>query len=294
MIDEVDEMLALGFRPQLMNLMDGLPAKRQNILCSATLDEDVEKLILNYFADPQYIELIARGTPIEKIVQKGYYVPNFYTKVNLLEYLLQKNKDIKKVLVFTKNKKLADSLFEEIEPAFPGQIGIIHSNKSQPNRFKALENFEAGVHRVLIATDIIARGLDIAEVSHVINFDTPREANDYIHRIGRTGRADKIGAAITFISDLEKEFKVKIEELMNKKIPMVKLPKDVEVIDRLTPDERPVKKDKNLHKFNKVVEVKGAAFHEKSEKNKQTPNIGKRRQESQRRRKVKIMKRKRP
>lgn len=293
-IDEVDEMLALGFRPQLMAVMEALPAKRQNILCSATLDEDVEKLILTHFAEPQYIELITRGTPIEKIVQKAYYVPNFYTKVNLLEHLLTTNSKLKKVLVFTKSKKLADSLFEEIEPTFKGEIGIIHSNKTQSNRFKALEQFEAGVHRVLIATDIIARGLDIAEVTHVINFDTPQEPNDYIHRIGRTGRADKIGASITFINELEKESQLKIEALMNKKIPMVKLPKEVEVVNKLTPEEKPVKKDKNLHKFNKVVEVRGAAFHEKSEKNKRAPNIGKRRQESQRRRKIKIMKRRRP
>jgi ATP-dependent RNA helicase RhlE len=293
-IDEVDEMLALGFRPQLFTLMEALPAKRQNILCSATLDEDVEKLILNYFLEPEYIELITRGTPIEKIIQKAYYVPNFYTKVNLLEHLLHSDESIKKVLVFTKNKKLADSLYAELEPVFPNQIGIIHSNKSQPQRFNALKYFEEGTHRVLIATDIIARGLDIAEVSHVINFDTPIEANDYIHRIGRTGRADKIGTSITFINDIEREYQEKIEALMNKKIPMEKFPKEVEVIDKLTPDEKPVKKDKNLHKFNKQVEVKGAAFHEKSEKNKQTPNIGKRRQESQRRRKVKIMKRRRP
>ncbi|HEY1038208.1 MAG TPA: DEAD/DEAH box helicase [Bacteroidia bacterium] len=291
-IDEVDEMLALGFRPQLFNLMEALPAKRQNLLFSATLDEDVEKLIKNYFIDPQYVELIKRGTPLEKIIQKAYYVPNFYTKVNLLEHLLLTDDSLKKVLVFTKNKKLADSLYKELEPVFENKLGIIHSNKTQPQRFAAIEKFDTGEHRVLIATDIIARGLDIPEVTHVINFDTPNEPNDYIHRIGRTGRADKIGSAITFITNAEKEYQQAIEELMNKKIPIDELPGEVDVVQKLIADEKPVKKDKNFHKFNKPVETRGAAFHEKSEKNSKTPNIGKRRQENQRRQQLKRLQKK--
>ncbi|MCD6068164.1 MAG: box helicase [Bacteroidetes bacterium] len=292
-IDEMDELLALGFRPQLLTLMQTLPERRQNLLFSATLDEDVEKIIKDYFTKPEYIELISRGTPIEKIIQKGYTVPNFYTKINLLEHLLLKNEDMSKVLVFTKNKKLADLLFAAIEPAFPGTIGIIHSNKSQPQRFAALNSFQEGSYRVLVATDIISRGLDIPDVTHVINFDTPAEPESYIHRIGRTGRADKIGHALVFISPMEKEFRVQIEELMRKPIPMEKMPKEVEVVDKLIPDEKPEKRDKNIAKFNKKLEVKGGgAFHEKSEKNKQTPNIGKRRQESQRRQKLKFMQKK--
>jgi ATP-dependent RNA helicase RhlE len=292
-IDEMDEMLALGFRPQLLTLMEALPERRQNLLFSATLDEDVEKIINTYFSKPEYIELISRGTPIEKIIQKGYAVPNFYTKINLLEHLLLKHEEMSKVLVFSKNKKLADLLYEEIEPAFPGQVGIIHSNKSQPQRFAALNNFNDGAFRVLIATDIIARGLDIPDVTHVINFDTPHEPESYIHRIGRTGRADKIGHALVFISPMEKEYQAQIEALMKKPIPMEKMPKDVEVVDKLIADEKTVKKDKNIAKFNKKVAVKGGgAFHEKSEKNKKTPNIGKRRQENQRRQKLKFLQRK--
>jgi ATP-dependent RNA helicase RhlE len=292
-IDEMDEMLALGFRPQLLTLMEALPDRRQNLLFSATLDEDVEKIINTYFVKPEYIELITRGTPIEKIIQKGYAVPNFYTKINLLEYLLLKHEEMSKVLVFAKNKKLADLLYEEIEPAFPGTVGIIHSNKSQPQRFAALNNFNEGTYRVLIATDIIARGLDIPDVTHVINFDTPHEPESYIHRIGRTGRADKIGHAIVFISPPEKEYQTQIEALMKKPIPMEKMPKVVEVVDKLIADEKPEKKDKNIAKFNKKVEFKGGgAFHEKSEKNKKTPNIGKRRQENQRRQKLKFLQRK--
>jgi ATP-dependent RNA helicase RhlE len=288
-IDEVDEMLNLGFRSQLTTILDILPKKRQNLLFSATLDEDVEKLITVYFNTPHYVELVARGTPLHKIVQKGYYVPNFYSKVNLLEYLLLNDAELKKVLVFVKNKKLADELYKEITPILGGTVGIIHSNKTQPQRFAAIEKMESGEHRVLIATDIIARGLDIPEVTHVINFDTPVEPEDYIHRIGRTGRADKTGTAITFITDAEKVYQKKIEVLMNKKITLEKLPEEVELSDLLTKDEIPVKKDKNLKKFNKpLISAGGAAFHEKKDKNKKVNKGGKRFQESQRRKTVKF------
>jgi len=291
-IDEVDEMLNLGFRAQLFTLMDALPLKRQNLLFSATLDEDVEKLIGKFFLEPQYIELIARGTPIDKIDQRAYPAPNFYTKINLLEHLLDNTPDMKRVLVFVKNKKWADLLYEEMAPSFKEQTGVIHSNKSQPQRFNAIKHFYDGTHRVLVATDIIARGLDIPEVTHVINFDIPVEPNDYIHRIGRTGRADSIGTSMAFMSPLEKDNLKAIEGLMKKKITMEKFPVEVEVSPKLIPDERPVKKDKNIHKFNKKIEVSGPAFHEKSEKNKQVPQVGKRRQERARRVKLANIRRK--
>lgn len=281
-IDEVDEMFNLGFRAQVFNIMDVLPKKRQNLLFSATLDEDVEKLIADFFIQPQYVELVARGTPIEKIIQKAYHVPNFYTKVNLLVHFLNTDTSFKKILVFAKNKKLADLLFKELNEEFPNQISIIHSNKTQPQRFAAIDNFDSGVHRVLIASDIIARGLDIPEVSHVINFDTPTEAADYIHRIGRTGRANSIGTAITFITKKELEYQEKIEHLMNKKIPLFKLPKEVEISEALIADEKIVKADKNLKKLPKVI-PSGGAFHEKKAKNKKVNLGGKRRQEKERR-----------
>ncbi|MDX2173455.1 MAG: DEAD/DEAH box helicase [Bacteroidota bacterium] len=281
-LDEVDELLSLGFRTQLVQLMEKLPLKRQNLLFSATLDEEVEKIIENYFITPQYLELIARGTPIDKITQSAYAVPNFYTKVNLLEHLLLTDDTLKKVLVFCKNKNMANDVFTELEPVLKEQIAIIHSNKTQPQRFAALLDFEKGVSRVLIATDIIARGLDIAEVTHVINFDTPKTPEDYIHRIGRTGRADKIGASITFVTDLEKPFLKGIEVLMNKKIKLTPLPEVVEVSDVLTADEKPVKRDKNLKKIPKL-EVKTGAFHEKKLKNQKVQLGGKRRQERLRR-----------
>lgn len=282
-IDEVDEMLNLGFRPQLKQILDVLPPKRQNLMFSATITDDVETIIDTYFNQPEYIEVITRGTPLEKIIQQGYSVPNFYSKVNLLKFLFQHEKSMTKVLVFVRNKKIADELEKELEE-FQYVLGVIHSNKSQPQRFEAVKQFQSGNYNYLIATDVIARGLDLKDVTHVINFDMPKDSGSYIHRIGRTGRADKSGIAISFITAKEINLQEDIETLMNKKIELFDIPDEVEISEVLTPDEMPVTRDKNLKKIKKLdLESGGGAFHEKKAKNKKIQLGGKRRQEKQRR-----------
>jgi ATP-dependent RNA helicase RhlE len=281
-IDEVDEMLNLGFRAQLTQILDMLPEKRQNILFSATLHEDVEAMIEKYFNAPEYVELISRGTPLEKIIQQAYEVPNFYTKVNLMRWLMRHDKTLNKVLLFVKNKKIADDLELELSPGFETEIGVIHSNRSQPQRFNAVKHFQEGTHRVLIATDVIARGLDLRDVSHVINFDMPKDPSSYIHRIGRTGRADKAGVALSFVLEKDAELLDATEALMRKKITGLDLPDDVEISEELTKEEMPVTRDKNLKKAKKLATPTGA-FHEKKGKNKKEQLGGKRRQEKMRR-----------
>ncbi len=266
-IDEVDEMLNLGFRTQLKNILDLLPQKRQNLMFSATITEDVELLMDTYFNNPVRVEAAPTGTPLENIIQTGYAVPNFYTKVNLLELLLTEDKTMTKVLVFAATKSLADELYEQLEPKFPGVVGVIHSNKEQNHRFNTVKQFHEGNYRFIIATDIVARGIDIAEVTHVINFDTPEVPENYIHRIGRTGRADKKGIAITFITEKEKTEQEAIETLMKYKIPMLPLPEHLEISDVLTDDEKPKVHMKIIQfKVPKKEDV-GPAFHEKSAKN---------------------------
>jgi ATP-dependent RNA helicase RhlE len=268
-VDEVDEMLKLGFRPQVEAVMEVLPERRQNLMFSATLTEEVEALILDFFHDPQKIEIARHGTPLEKIIQQAYHVPNFFTKVNLLKYLLKNDENLERVLVFVATKKLADRLEEQLIKDFPETIGVIHSNKSQNQRFNILEKFKNGDHKVIIATDIIARGLDIPDVSHVINFDMPSESGDYIHRIGRTGRADKDGTAISFINEAEQEQQMGVEALMKKAIPLVPLPEDLEISDIFTEEERPNLGDKHYLKAPTIKHSKGA-FHEKKEKNRKS------------------------
>lgn len=267
-IDEVDEMLNLGFRAQLRRVLDLLPPRRQNLMFSATITEEVEQLMNTYFNNPEVIEAARTGTPVEGITQMGYDVPNFYTKVNLLERLLTNNEDMSKVLVFVSTKSMADQLYSEMEERFPDWGGVIHSNKEQNHRFNTVNRFQDGTYRFIIATDIIARGIDIAEVTHVINFDMPEVPEHYIHRIGRTGRADRKGIAISFITEREKEQQAAIEALMNYKIPMTPLPQDLEISTVLTEDEMPKVKMKTIQVRIPKVEAKGAAFHEKKEKNK--------------------------
>lgn len=269
-IDEVDEMLNLGFRTQLKNILDLLPDKRQNMMFSATMTEEVELLIQEYFSNPARVEAAPTGTPLENIDQFGYHVPNFYTKVNLLHLLLSENAEMTKVLIFAATKALADQLHEQLLAKFPEQVGVIHSNKDQNYRFNAVNQFQNGTYRFLIATDIMARGIDIAKVTHVINFDTPEIPEHYIHRIGRTGRADRKGTSITFITEKEQEYQEAIEELMDYKIPMLPLPENLEISTELTEAEQP----KIYMKSVDVMEINpdAPAFHEKLAKNKKVNN----------------------
>lgn len=266
-IDEMDEMLNLGFRTQLKNILDLLPVKRQNLLFSATITEEVDSFMVDYFNSPERVEAAPTGTPLDNIEQTGYYVPNFYTKVNLLQLLLSHDESMTKVLVFVATKKLADDLYEQFEAQFPGTAGVIHSNKDQNHRFNTVAQFKNRTYRFIIATDIVARGIDIAEVTHVINFDTPEVPENYIHRIGRTGRADKKGIAITFITEKEKASLAAIEDLMNYRVTINALPENLVISNVLTEDEQPKVFMKTIQLKLPSTEGKGAAFHEKSAKN---------------------------
>lgn len=267
-IDEMDEMLNLGFRVQLDNLFDLLPAKRQNLLFSATITDDVEALMDTYFNSPVRIEAAPVGTPLENIEQRAYHVPNFNTKVNLLQLLLEEHEEMDKVLVFVSTKGFADELFERMSAVFPEKAGVIHSNKEQNYRFNVVKQFQEGNFRFIIATDIVARGIDIAGVSHVVNFDIPDVPENYIHRIGRTGRADEKGIAISFVTEKEQADLEKIETLMNYTLPVMPLPGNLELSDVLIEEEIPKVQMKTFLTKPLSREGAGAAFHEKSAKNK--------------------------
>ena len=265
-IDEVDEMLNLGFRTQLKNIIDLLPEKRQSLMFTATMTEEVEQFIAANFIDPLKVEAAPTGTPLKNITQVGYKVPNFNTKINFLEHLLTTDKKMSKVLIFSASKSLADEINRRMEERFPEQLAVIHSNKTQNTRFKTVEQFESGACSILIATDIVARGLDVTAVSHVINMDVPAVAENYMHRIGRTGRAGKKGIAITFITPSDLERKAKVEQLMGRKIKMNSMPEEVEVSTVLIDEEIPKIHMKPIGK--PIKKAGGEAFHEKSEKNK--------------------------
>jgi ATP-dependent RNA helicase RhlE len=278
-IDEVDVMLDLGFRFQLLNIFDILPERRQNVMFSATMTQDVDDLITDFFKSPEKVSIAVSGTPLDNISQQCYDVPNFYTKVNLLNYFLKDKETYKKVLVFVAFKRSADMLFAALDDSFADEICVIHSNKTQNYRIRSIRQFDQGMNRILVATDVMARGLDFDGVSHVINFDTPQFPENYMHRIGRTGRAEQEGISMLFSTPKEQEEKVAIEELMDVEIPKVALPTEVEISELLTEDERP-REDRERSKNRTGLEyVPGPAFHEKSEKNSQTNQGGSYRRE---------------
>jgi ATP-dependent RNA helicase RhlE len=267
-IDEVDETLSLGFRPQLLKIFDFLPAKRQHMVFSATLSEEVSLFLEEYLISPVRVEAARAGLPLDKIDQLAYQVPNFLSKVALLRHLIQQTEANSKILVFVSSRALADLLFEEIKASFKDVIGIIHSNKSQNSRFDTVQNFQKGTIRVLIATDLIARGIDVTDVTHVINFDLPDNPENYIHRIGRTGRADKNGIAITFVSKKDEAALLAIQELMQQQLVFTKVPEDIEFSNELLEFEKPksVIPEKTIKLPQR--ENRGESFHEKKAKNK--------------------------
>ncbi|MEY4433674.1 MAG: hypothetical protein RLZZ44_1808, partial [Bacteroidota bacterium] len=264
-IDEFDEMLNLGFRTQLTALLAMMKTKRQNILFSATMTDEVDAVLNDFFDYPEEVTLSASGTPLEKINQITYQVPNFNTKVNLLKHLLTSDESMSRVLVFVNNKKISDMLFESIDEEFEGQFGVIHSNKSQNYRLSTMAEFQEGNLRGLITTDIMARGLDISNITHVINFEMPELPELYMHRIGRTGRADAEGTSISFVTPREEESFVEVEVLMNKELEITPFPEEVEISTKLIGPE----KDRQPVKFLlKKVKLEGeGAFHEKAKKN---------------------------
>ncbi|EDP69797.1 possible ATP-dependent RNA helicase [Flavobacteriales bacterium ALC-1] len=272
-IDEVDVMLDLGFRHQLMNIFDILPPRRQNIMFSATMTKDVDELITDFFINPTKISIAVSGTPLENIKQIRYDVPNFYTKVNLLEELLHDTNEFSKVLIFVAYKRMADRLFDKLEDIFPGQSCVIHSNKTQNYRLRSIEQFRAGEHRLLVATDVMARGLDIDNITHVINFDTTDYPENYMHRIGRTGRAEKQGRTILFSTEAEQDARERIEELMQMQIETFVIPESVEISTELIEEERPQIREHYNPTKRRDEDAPGPAFHEKKEKN-QKENLG--------------------
>lgn len=270
-IDEFDEILNLGFRVQITTILSMMKTKKQNILFSATMTEEVDDLLDEYFEFPEEVSLAPSGTPLEKIKQYGYHAPNFLTKLNILKDLLHRNEDMSRILIFVNNKRIADYVLDALETEFPEQFGVIHSNKTQNYRLNTMASFQDGEIRGIVTTDIMARGLDISDITHVINLQFSEIPEQYIHRIGRTGRQDKDGIAISFIDPKEEEKQVETELLMNHEIEILPIPEGIEIEVQKLEFEKT--KTTVVFKKKKIDPEKGAAFHEKKDKNKKV-NLG--------------------
>jgi ATP-dependent RNA helicase RhlE len=269
-IDEFDEILSQGFRHQMTTLLDLLKNKRQNILFSATMTDEVDEMLDTFFNLPMEVSLAPSGTPLEQINQQFVEIPNFYTKINYIEQQL-KDPQWERVLLFVSGKRTADLLFDKLEEWEPGRWGVLHSNKSQNYRLQTLAQFQEKNLRGIITTDVMARGLDIRDISHVVNIELPQSPEYYIHRIGRTGRAEKTGEAVSLIAPYEMEFWIEIQLFMDQEVTPITCPDDLDISTRKMDFEIDRKKIKFLLKRPKPSE--GAAFHEKSDKNKKV-NLG--------------------
>ena len=220
-LDEADRMLDMGFAPQLNRIVDQIPKYRQTLLFSATMPPEVEALARKYLRKPVVIQVGRRSQTASTVTHAVYPVPR-HLKNSLLTKLLTDSLH-ESVLVFTRTKSGADRVVRDLEKAGI-DAGAMHADKSQQQRIKALEDFRSGKLKVLVATDIAQRGLDISGITHVINYDVPQQPEDYVHRIGRTGRAAASGDAYTFMSPDEIAMVRIIERTIGQEIPRVSVP----------------------------------------------------------------------
>jgi ATP-dependent RNA helicase RhlE len=217
-LDEADRMLDMGFIHDVKRIIAALPKQRQTLLFSATMPEDIQELAHSILINPVYVEVTPQATTVEKIRQAVYFVERSEKRA-LLEYLLR-DKSFKRTLVFTRTKHRANQLVKQLAQSSI-HAEAIHGNKSQSARERALANFKSGATRVLVATDIAARGIDIDEITHVVNFDLPNESESYVHRIGRTARAGASGVAYSFCEEEERPYLVDIERLIRMRVPVI-------------------------------------------------------------------------
>lgn len=266
-LDEADRMMDMGFMPQLRKIFEVIPNKRQNMLFSATFNQRVEKLSAEFLEFPIRIEVTPPATAASQVHQEVYYVPNLKTKINFLEHLLSDRETFTRVMIFTRNKGTADNVFHYLDRKDLGPVRVIHSNKGQNSRINAVNEFKEGNLRILVSTDVTARGIDVTGVTHVINFDVPMVYDDYVHRIGRTGRAFHEGTAITFVTDAELYHIKKIERLIREQIPVKRIPQAVEITETPFEEAQATAKEIDRQKRRENPEFKGA-FHEKGKRKK--------------------------
>lgn len=263
-LDEADKMMDMGFAPQIREILEKIPRKRQNLLFSATFPDKVHFFADEFLEFPQRIEVTPQGTTAETVDHFYYKTPNLKTKINLLSHLLN-DEAFNKVIVFARTKENANNVFKFLERKLIDQVRVIHGNKGQNSRINAFNDFRDDKVRVLVTTDVSARGLDINMVSHVINFDVPRVYEEYVHRIGRTGRAEQSGIAISFVNEVEEIHMKEIEKIISEYIEERNLPQDVAISPTGKEELKEIALEIDKIKRAKNPEFKGA-FHEKKKK----------------------------
>ncbi|WP_419701793.1 DEAD/DEAH box helicase [Mucilaginibacter sp. NFX135] len=262
-LDEADKMMDMGFMPQINRILEVVPVKRQNLLFSATMSDKIHELSNNFLEYPTIIEVTPQATPAQTVNQHLYHVPNNKTKINLLKKLLDLEGDITKLIIFCKTRIAAEDVYKFLLRKY-GENGVrvLHANKGQNTRINSINSFKNDEVKILVATDVASRGIDVSDVSHVINFDVPVVIEDYVHRIGRTGRALQSGEAITFCGPAEEYYLKKIEKLIKQSIPVSAIPDDVFLEETGYDERQEQNKEIDMQKRREDPDFKGA-FHEK-------------------------------
>lgn len=262
-MDEADKMMDMGFMPQIRKILEVIPVKRQNMLFSATFPAKVEELSYEFLEFPMRVEVTPQASTADMVTQKLYAVPNFRTKIDLLAHLLS-DEAANRVIVFARSKETADNIYKFLarKVVAADRIRVLHANKGQNTRINAMEAFKEGNIRVLVTTDVTARGIDVNEVSHVINFDVPLIYEDYVHRIGRTGRANRTGEAVTFMTIAEEYHIGKIEKIIRMQIPRESIPAEVPLTETPFDEQQNYLREIDNQRKKEDPTFKGA-FHEK-------------------------------
>lgn len=262
-MDEADKMMDMGFIGSIHRILEVVPRKRQNLLFSATMSDLVHKIAGDFLKFPTIVEVAPQATTAKSVTQVLYHVPNLKTKLNLLQFLLKDNEEFNRIIIFCKTKTVADNIFSFLKRRYnDDRVKVIHANKGQNTRINSINSFKEGEVRFLVATDVASRGLDVSQVSHVINFDVPIIIEDYVHRIGRTGRAFNTGDAITFCNEAEEYYIKKIEKLIRQPIPVAEMPAEVFIEETPYDEKQAIAKEIDIQKRKENPEFKGA-FHEK-------------------------------
>jgi len=264
-LDEADRMMDLGFMPQLRKLLEILPTKRQNLLFSATYPPKTEAMAGEFLLWPTRVEASPQSTPVETVVQSGYRADNFGTKLNLLSSLLAALPEETQALLFVREKDQAERIGQRIAQAVSPSVRTLHANKGQNSRIHAMDQFKEGELRFLVATDVASRGIDVPQLDLVINVTVPRDPHDYIHRIGRTGRAKREGRAITLIDPSERAALQRIEGLLGTTLSIAPLPEDITVEPTPKWEAQAMARAVDREKRKLDPNFKGA-FHEKKRK----------------------------